>query len=107
MKKLALSITTAVLMLFAAPGVQAATGVPPATTSSSSAPAPEAARAEALKTRLHEIKNTDKSNMSAAEKKQLRKEKKAVKKELRAVSGGVYISAGALIVILLVLLILT
>mgnify|MGYP000396713475 CR=1 FL=1 len=105
MKKLALSITTAILLLFVAPVVQAATGVPPATTSS--APAPEAARAEALKTRLHEIKKTDKSNMSAAEKKQLRKEKKAVKKELRAVSGGIYISAGALIVILLVLLILT
>lgn len=105
MKKLALSITTAFLLLFIVPAAQAATGVPPATTTASK-PAPSA-QAEVLKSRLKEIKATDKSHMSASEKKELRKEKRAVKKELRAVSGGVYISAGALIVILLVLLILT
>lgn len=92
------------LLLSIVPTLRAETTVPP------SKPAPaktESAEATALRTRLKEIKDTDKSQMSASEKKQLRKEKRAVKKELKAVSGGVYISAGTLIVILLILLILT
>lgn len=104
MKKLSLSIMITFLLLSIVPTLSASTTVPP------TKPAPaktESAEATALRTRLAEIKATDKSNMSASEKKQLRKEKRAVKKDLRAVSGGVYISAGALIVILLVLLILT
>lgn len=105
MKKLSLSIMITFLLLsFAPASVKAETTPPSGPTTSKRAESPEA---RALRGRLDEIKSTDKSNMNASEKKQLRKEKRAVKKELRAVGGGVYISAGALIVVLVLLLILT
>lgn len=54
--------------------------------------------------RLNEIKSMDRSGMSPSEKKALRKEIREIDKELKKISGGVYISAGALIVILILLL---
>lgn len=68
--------------------------------------APVSMNANDLMLRLAEIKSTDKSGLSASEKKQLRKEKRAIKSELRAVKGGVYVSLGALLVIVLILIIL-
>jgi hypothetical protein len=67
----------------------------------------EADLAEALMNRLYEIEEMDKSEMSRAEKRELRKEVRSIQAELRQLSGGVYISAGALIIILLLLIILT
>jgi hypothetical protein len=44
--------------------------------------------------------------MTSSEKKELRKEVRSTKKQLRELSGGVYLSVGAVIVILLLLIIL-
>lgn len=56
--------------------------------------------------RLAEIKSIDKSSLSASERKQLRKEKRSIKSDLRAVKGGVYLSLGAILIIVLLLILL-
>jgi hypothetical protein len=71
------------------------------------APTPvEAAEAKALLLRLNEIKGMEKSKMEAAEKKTLRKEVKSIKHRLRELSGGVYLSAAAIILILILVIVL-
>jgi hypothetical protein len=56
--------------------------------------------------RLEEIKNMDKSEMTRAEKKELRKEVRSIKSELRSSGNGVYLSVGAIIIIVLLLILL-
>ncbi len=56
--------------------------------------------------RLEEIKAMDKSNLKRAEKKALRTEVRAIKTQLRTTGNGIYISAGALIIILLLIILL-
>ena len=63
-------------------------------------------QAELLTLRLNEIKGLDKSAMSKAEKKILRKEVRAINSALAKNGGGVYLSVGAVIIILLLLIIL-
>ena len=58
-----------------------------------------------MKDRTEAIKAMDKSQLTKAERKELRAELKAMKKEARAVTG-VYISVGALIIIILLLIII-
>jgi len=62
--------------------------------------------AEQLLNRLEEIKTMDKSNLTSAEKRQLRKEVRTIRSELREISGGVYLSATAIIIILLILILI-
>ena len=62
-------------------------------------------RAEQLMFRLNEIKAMDKSSMTRLEKKTLRKEVKEIKKEMKA-NNGVYLSIGAIIIIVLLLVLL-
>ena len=81
-----------------------ATETSPAITASTKAN--EAAEANALISRLNEIKEMDKSNLTPSEKKLLRKEVRSAKERLNAIGGGVYISVGALILILILLIIL-
>ncbi|MBI3233945.1 MAG: hypothetical protein HYZ42_07865 [Bacteroidetes bacterium] len=57
-----------------------------------------------LMERLYEINAMDKSNMSASKKKELRKEVKSIEKNMKRLGGGVYISAGALLIILILLI---
>jgi len=66
------------------------------------------AHAMQLMNRLEEIKNMDKSNLTVSEKKALRKEVKAMKKEVRRERSGsvIYISLGAVIIIVLLLVLL-
>jgi hypothetical protein len=59
-----------------------------------------------LLTRLYEIDALDKSNLKSSEKRQLRKEVRTIKHKILANNGGVYISVGALILILILLIIL-
>jgi hypothetical protein len=68
--------------------------------------AAETATANALMGRLQEIRQIDASTLSAPEKKELRKEVRSIKQQLRGIGGGVYISTGALILIIILLIIL-
>ena len=65
---------------------------------------PKEVRAKQIESRLVEIRNMDKTNMTKAEKKDLRKEVKSLKKE--AASQGIYLSIGAIIIIVLLLILL-
>ncbi len=64
------------------------------------------AEAKILIDRLKEIKKMDKSEMTRAEKKELRKEVKTIKTTLRTSYSGVYLSVGAIIIIILLLILL-
>jgi hypothetical protein len=68
-------------------------------------PASEA-RARELMNRLTEIRDMDKSNLTASEKRALRKEVKEMKKEVRKNQKGIYLSVGAIIIIVLLLILL-
>ncbi|WP_316813596.1 hypothetical protein [Pedobacter heparinus] len=61
---------------------------------------------ERIKSRVEEIRDMDKSGLSRAEKKELRKELKELKTEARAMNGGVYLSVGAIIIIILLLILI-
>jgi hypothetical protein len=65
-----------------------------------------AAEAQRLLNRLEEIKAMDLEHMPRSEKRKYAKEVKQIQKKMNALSGGVYISAGALLVVLILLLIL-
>lgn len=69
-------------------------------------PIDSAAQIKLLEERLAEINDLDKSALSRSEKKALKNEVKEIKSKMKALGGGVYISAGALIVILILLIIL-
>lgn len=56
--------------------------------------------------RLNDIKAMDKSTLSRMEKKSLRKEVKEIKEEMKTISGGVYLSVGAIIIVILLLILL-
>ena len=64
------------------------------------------AEIQVMLNRLDEIKAMDKSNLTSEEKKELRKETKAIKSAVTANGGGVYLSVGAVILIVLLLIIL-
>lgn len=66
----------------------------------------DAAKVKALEVRLNEINDMDKSDLKAAEKRELRKEVRSIKKQVSEIGGGVYISVGAIIIILLLVIIL-
>lgn len=105
MKKFLLSILTVTLFVTFAPTPANAANEAPATTVTVPKP-PESEVAETLLSRLDEIKAMDKSNMSAAEKRHLRKETRSIKSQLKQISGGVYLSTGAIILIIVLLIIL-
>ena len=107
-KNICFPLATFVLALFMSINVSAATP-----TTATEAPAKvadkekvESAEAKAIMARLEEIKAMDKSEMTSKEKSQLRKEVRTLKTQMAQLGGGVYISAGALIVILLLILLL-
>ena len=59
-----------------------------------------------MKQRVAQIKAMDKSKLTRTERKALRDELKSMNKEARAISGGIYISLGALIIIILLLILI-
>lgn len=62
--------------------------------------------AKVLLNRLDEIDRLDKSNLKSSEKKALRKEVRGIKSQLEAMGGYVYVSVGAIILIVILLIIL-
>lgn len=80
-----------------------------AATEPTSLPAPkpaEAAEVKKMELRLNEIKAMDKSSMKPSEKKALRKEVKSINHKLRDVTGGVYVSVGVIILVVVLLILL-
>ena len=105
MNKSILCTLAAILLFFFFPA-QAFSSTPKDSTASFSAKPIELVKSEVLIARLNEIKSVNKSNLNFSEKRQLRKETRSIKKELQQLNGGVYISAGAVILILVLLIIL-
>jgi hypothetical protein len=105
MKKLAICLMMTCLSLTLIPlQLNATTKTEP-----SSVPAPkpvESAEVKALELRLNEINSMDKSNMKSAEKKTLRKEVKTINHKMHDIGGGVYLSVGAIILIVILLIVL-
>lgn len=64
------------------------------------------AKLQAIKDRVEEIKEMDKSQLSKEQKQDLRAELKTMKAEARAAGGGVYLSVGAIVIIILLLVII-
>jgi|SRR6185312_7196880 len=65
------------------------------------------ARIEEIKLRVNEIKTMDKSQLTRADRKELRVELRGLKHEANAMgSGGIYLSVGAIIIIILLLILL-
>lgn len=105
MKKFAICLMMT-LLSFAFLPVQSK-GAAPTEPTTTPAPKPaESAEVKTLELRLNEIKTMDKTNMKSAEKKSLRKEVKTINHKLRNIGGGVYISAGVLILIIILLVVL-
>ena len=63
-------------------------------------------KADSLIVRLNEIKLIDKSKLTRLEKSILRKEVKTINKDLVNGSGGIYLSVGAVLLLILLLVIL-
>lgn len=63
-------------------------------------------RVQALLQRLETIKGMDRSLLSGSEKKELRNEVKGIRKEMKKIGKGVYLSVGAIIIIVLLLILL-
>jgi hypothetical protein len=105
MKKLAICLVMTCLSLTLVPlQLNAATKSDP-----TAVPAPkpaESSEVKALELRLNEINAMDKSKMKSAEKKSLRKEVKSINHKMRDITGGVYVSAGVLILVLILLIVL-
>lgn len=63
------------------------------------------AKLSEIEGRVAEIKAMDFSEMTSEERKEVKNELREMKKEAKAVGGGVYISVGAIILILILILI--
>lgn len=75
-------------------------------TPKTTAPTEVPAEIQVMLNRLDEIKGMDKSELNRAEKKELRKEVRAINTEIRSSNNGIYISVGAIIIILLLIILL-
>ena len=105
MKKIKLCLLVAFLYLILAPIHLNARNTTVPTSKSTAVPI-ESAEANVLLARINEIKLMDKSSLSSMEKKELRKELRSTKNQLKAITGGVYLSAGAVLIIALLLILL-
>lgn len=104
MKKIVFCLMATCLSLTILP-LQSNAATPAASSLAASKPV-ESAEAKVLLLRLNEINAMDKSNLKSSDKKNLRVEVRSIKHQLREIGGGVYISVGALLLIILLLVIL-
>lgn len=68
--------------------------------------AEQKAQLDRIVSRVEEIRKMDKSNLTRAEKKALRKELREMKEQARGLDQKVYLSVGAIIIIVLLLIII-
>lgn len=105
MKKIALCIIASCILSVSIP-VQSSAATAVSTSVVVTKPS-EMEEVKALELRLNEINAMDKSNLKSSEKKNLRKEVRSIKHQLNELGGGgVYISVGALIIIIILLIVL-
>ena len=106
MKKLFASIAATLLLIAFAP-IQSNAALEKKNATSVSSIENESAEVKALINRVNEINAMDKSSMSSAEKKELRKELRSIKRDVNAHShgGAVYISGGLLVLIIVLIII--
>lgn len=102
MKKITLCLMTVFLSLTFIPAKLKAETASIAMTSK----AAEQAKANTLLSRLNEIHAMNKSRLSSPEKKVLRTEVRDIRDQLKNMSQGVYLSIGAVIIIILLLILL-
>src|SRR6478752_310776 len=103
MKKLFACIMTASILLTINPTQSVAAEVNP--TSAPTTNIVNAEKVNAMVNRLNEIDAMDKSNLNAFEKKELRKEVRTIKRDIKR-DSGVYVSVGALLLIIILLIVL-
>lgn len=84
--------------------ISTSSGIPP--TSDKQVNQNNAEQVEMLKKRLDDLKSMDMSTLTKEERKEKRKEVRKIKKELKTADGGIYLSAGALIIIAILLILL-
>ena len=103
MKKLLYTLTAAIMLTFSANTSSAAVKAPAKELTEQ-----QQVQIEQIKRRVEEIRAMDKSDLSREERKELRKELRDMKGQANAIAnGGVYLSVGAIIIILLVLILIT
>lgn len=104
MKKLLL-----ILVLFASSQFLFAAPIPTNDTKKSNTELTEAQKERAIEmqTRLDEIKGMDFKSMSKDERKDVRNELRDMKEEAKRAGNGIYISVGAIIIILLIVILVT
>jgi Flp pilus assembly protein TadB len=106
MKKLAYLLMCIMLFTAVAPGLAVAKDIKK-DKDKTEISAEDQARLAEIEARVAEIKEMDFSEMNKAEKKDVRNELKSLNKEAKQLASGVYISVGAIIIILLIILLLT
>ena len=115
MKKLSFSLIAMIVLLTIIPAHLIASTEPTTSTVISAKPAVNM-DVSVMISRIEAIKAMDKSELTSAEKKELRKELRTIKSNLQASSkadltatgtgGGLYLSVGAIIIIILLLILL-
>lgn len=106
MKKITFVIMAVFLSLSFYPGQASAASTKEATSTIVAANPADVAKVKVLELRLNAINNMDKSDLKASEKRELRKEVRSIKQQLHEMGHYVYISAGAVILIVILLIIL-
>ena len=105
MKKITITFLTACLLLAINPFAATASIMIPAATATEMPS--DSARTRAMAERFMEIKQMDKSELSAGERKALRKEQRELKRSIGGERrGGIYLSIGAIIIIVLLLILI-
>jgi len=107
MKKITFVVMAMFLSLTFYPGMANATTTKSAAPTSLVDKNPSATpEAKVLLQRLDDIDRLDKSDLKSSEKKALRKEVRSIKSQLEAMDGYIYVSAGSVVLIVILLIIL-
>lgn len=102
MKKLIFTLTTLIVL-----GLSANTSIAATNTPAKELTEQQQAQLQKITQRVEEIRAMDKSDLTREERKELRKELREMKSQANAVgNGGIYLSVGAIIIILLVLILI-
>jgi hypothetical protein len=104
-KNLLTIVTLSACVAITTPATSYASASAPVTTTVGD-PEKEAKLLEDITRRVTEIQNMDKSNLTTSEKKALRKELMGMKKQADGLNNKVYLSVGAIIIIILILMLI-